>query len=127
MPLISSVLVADFLAMARKVLYNSFANLENSVLPMKHRSRLPEQDDFLRPRLVDLIDPRHELVKLTSLITGKYSTGNGRGSALRRWGVQPPSRVLWRTQLVSPPRLSVVGPGRGRPMGREPLLPAPHG
>ena len=36
---------------------------------MKQRSRLPEQDDLLRPRLVDMIDPRHELVKLTALIT----------------------------------------------------------
>ena len=35
---------------------------------MKHRSRLPEQDDLLRPRLVDLIDLRHVLVKLTDLI-----------------------------------------------------------
>ncbi len=35
---------------------------------MKHRTRPPEQDDFLRPRLVDLIDQRHELVKLTALI-----------------------------------------------------------
>ena len=35
---------------------------------MKHRSRLPEQDDLLRPRLVDMIDPHHELVKLTALI-----------------------------------------------------------
>lgn len=35
---------------------------------MKHRARPPEQDDLLRPRLVDLIDLRHELVKLTSLI-----------------------------------------------------------
>ena len=29
---------------------------------MKHRPRPPEQDDLLRPRLVDLIDVRHELV-----------------------------------------------------------------
>ena len=35
---------------------------------MKHRPRLPEQDDLLRPRLVDMIDPRHELVKLSALI-----------------------------------------------------------
>lgn len=35
---------------------------------MKHRSRPPEQDDLLRPRLVDLIDLRHALVKLTALI-----------------------------------------------------------
>lgn len=33
---------------------------------MKHRPRLPEQDDLLRPRLVDMIDPRHELVKLAA-------------------------------------------------------------
>ena len=35
---------------------------------MKHRPRAPEQDDLLRPRLVDLIDMRHELVKLAALI-----------------------------------------------------------
>ena len=35
---------------------------------MKHRSFPPEQDDLLRPRLVDMIDLRHELVKLTALI-----------------------------------------------------------
>ena len=37
-------------------------------MQMKHRARPPEQDDLLRPRLVDLIDLRHELVKLTALI-----------------------------------------------------------
>ncbi len=35
---------------------------------MKHRPRSPEQNDLLRPRLVDLIDMRHELVKLSVLI-----------------------------------------------------------
>ena len=35
---------------------------------MKHHSRPPEQDDLLRPRLVDMIDLRHELAKLTALI-----------------------------------------------------------
>ena len=35
---------------------------------MKHRPRPPEQDDLLRPRLVDLIDLRHELVALAGLI-----------------------------------------------------------
>jgi len=29
---------------------------------MKPRSRAPEQDDLLRPRLTDMIDMRHELV-----------------------------------------------------------------
>jgi len=65
---------------------------------MKHRSRLPEQDDLLRPRLVDMIDPRHELVKLTALIT-------------------------W--EVFERERAGFFGRGRGRPMGREPLLPAP--
>jgi IS5 family transposase len=35
---------------------------------MKHHSRPPEQDDLLRPRLVDMIDLRHELARLTALI-----------------------------------------------------------
>ncbi len=35
---------------------------------MKHRPRPPEQDDLLRPRLVDMIDMRHELVKLAELV-----------------------------------------------------------
>ena len=35
---------------------------------MKHRPCPSQQDDLLRPRLVDLIDLRHELVKLTGLI-----------------------------------------------------------
>lgn len=35
---------------------------------MKHRARAPEQDALLRPRLVGLINLRHELVKLTCLI-----------------------------------------------------------
>ncbi|MFV0385656.1 MAG: IS5/IS1182 family transposase, partial [Paracoccus sp. (in: a-proteobacteria)] len=35
---------------------------------MKPHSHAPEQDDLLRPRLLDMIDARHELVKLASLI-----------------------------------------------------------
>ena len=35
---------------------------------MKHRPRPPEQDDLLRPRLVDMIDPGHELGKLAVLL-----------------------------------------------------------
>jgi IS5 family transposase len=36
--------------------------------PRKHRIRTPEQDDLFRPRLVDMIDRRHELRKLAALI-----------------------------------------------------------
>ena len=39
---------------------------------MKHRPRPPEQDDLLRPRLVDLIDRRHELVTLAGLIDWEF-------------------------------------------------------
>ncbi len=35
---------------------------------MKPRNRPPEQDDLLRSRLVEMIDMRHELVKLAALI-----------------------------------------------------------
>ena len=35
---------------------------------MKHRPRPEEQDDLLRPRLIDMIDVRHELVRLAALI-----------------------------------------------------------
>ena len=39
---------------------------------MKHRPRRPEQDDLLRPRLVDMIDMRHELVRLAALIDWEF-------------------------------------------------------
>lgn len=39
---------------------------------MKPLSRLPEQDDLLRPRLVELIDARHGLVKLAALIDWEF-------------------------------------------------------
>jgi IS5 family transposase len=41
-------------------------------LAMKHRNRPREQEDLLRPRLVDLIDMRHELVKLAALIDWEF-------------------------------------------------------
>ena len=39
---------------------------------MKSKKRAPEQDDLLRPRLVDIIDMRHELVKLAALIDWEF-------------------------------------------------------
>ena len=39
---------------------------------MKPKIRRSEQDDLLRPRLVDLIDMRHELVKLETLIDWEF-------------------------------------------------------
>ncbi len=54
---------------------------------MKHRPRPPEQDDLLRPRPVDMIDPRHGFGKLAALIdrevfdrewAGFFPSGKGR-------------------------------------------------
>jgi IS5 family transposase len=39
---------------------------------MKPKSRGPEQDDLLRPRLTEMIDMRHELVKLAELIDWEF-------------------------------------------------------
>jgi hypothetical protein len=39
---------------------------------MKPKPRDPEQDDLLRPRLTDMIDLRHELVKLAALIDWEF-------------------------------------------------------
>ena len=50
---------------------------------MKRRPRPPEQDDLLRPRLIDMIDPRHELVKLAALIDREVFD--------REWAEFPPS------------------------------------
>jgi IS5 family transposase len=52
---------------------------------MKHRPRAPEQDDLLRPRLVDLIDMRHELAALAALIDWDFFE--------REWAVFFPSTV----------------------------------
>ena len=39
---------------------------------MKPRKPPPEQDDLLRARLVEMIDMRHELVKLAALIDWEH-------------------------------------------------------
>ncbi len=39
---------------------------------MKPKSRAAEQDDLLRPRLTDMIDMRHELVRLGALIDWEF-------------------------------------------------------
>lgn len=61
---------------------------------MKHRARPAEQDDLLRPQLVDMIDPRHELVKLTALIDWEVFE--------REWAGFFPSRT---GRPATPPRL----------------------
>ncbi len=60
---------------------------------MKPRKPLPEQDDLLRARLVEMIDMRHELVRLAALIdwdvferewTGFFPSHTGRPATLTR-------------------------------------------
>ena len=60
---------------------------------MKPRKQPAEQDDLLRPRLVEMIDMRHELVKLGALIDwdvferewgGFFPSHTGRPATLSR-------------------------------------------
>ena len=70
---------------------------------MKYRPRAPEQDDLLRPRLVDMIDPRHELVKLAALIDWEVFE--------REWaGFLSVQKGAYRV------RAAAVGRGGGRPL-----------
>jgi transposase, IS5 family len=59
---------------------------------MKHRLRAEEQNDLRRPRLVDMINPPHKLVKLAALIdwevfdrewAGFFPSGKGRPATPR--------------------------------------------
>jgi hypothetical protein len=50
----------------------AFKTLRMSEPPMKPHPRQEEQDDLLRPRLTDMIDMRHELVKLAALIDWEF-------------------------------------------------------
>ncbi len=62
---------------------------------MKPKPRESEQDDLLRPRLVDLIDMRHELVKLAALIAFNLSDE----AVVARWVENPyPLRRLIRAR-----------------------------
>lgn len=63
---------------------------------MKPRTPLPEQDDLLRARLVEMIDMRHELVKLAALIDWEVFE--------REWAglfVSPVGRPATPTRLVA--------------------------
>ena len=81
---------------------------------MKPKKRTPEQDDLLRPRLVDIIDMRHELVKLATLIDWEFFEDE--------WGVD---RTWWSCGAFSvcdgQPTIENCGPCDGylvSPFGR---------
>ena len=61
---------------------------------MKSKTRAPEQDDLLRPRLSDMIDTRHELVRLEALIDWDFFE--------REWAGFFPSHT---GRPATPPRL----------------------
>src|SRR5918995_509256 len=94
--------------------------------PMKHRPRPPEQDDLLRPRLVDLIDLRHELVKLAALIDWGFFEREWSGFFPSTTGRPATSPRLVAGLALPPARLPAFGRGGGRAMGREPVGPALH-
>jgi hypothetical protein len=56
---------------------------------MKHRPRPPEQDDLLRPRLVDLIDMRHELAALAALLYLQHAFRLSDEAVVARWVETP--------------------------------------
>lgn len=56
---------------------------------MMYRPPLPEQGDVLRPRMADMIDPQHELVKLAARID--WDVFEREGGAMRNEG-RPVSR-----------------------------------
>ena len=90
---------------------------------MKPKPRQSEEDDRLRPRLVDLIDMRHELVKLGTLIdwefferewSGFFPSGTGRPATSPRLV----AGLLYLQHAFALSDEAVVA------VGREPLLPA---
>lgn len=68
-----SLATAGFCSVALKILQFG--------LVMKRRNRPPEQDAFLRPHLIDLINMRHELVKLAALIDWEFLDQEWPGSS----------------------------------------------
>ncbi|WP_439118587.1 IS5 family transposase [Marivita sp.] len=75
---------------------------------MKHRNCPPEQDGLLRPRLVDLIDMRHELAKLAALIDWEFFEREWAGFFPAETGrpATPPRLVAGLMYLQHLPRLS---------------------
>jgi IS5 family transposase len=61
---------------------------------MRAKSRGPEQDDLLRRRLTDLIDMRHELVRLEALIDWEFFEAEWAGFFPSHTGRPAPSPRL---------------------------------
>ena len=76
---------------------------------------------------VDLIDMRHELVKLAALVDWEFFEREWSGFFPSHDRRRPARRAAaGGGAALSPARLRAVGRGRGRALGREPVLPALH-
>jgi transposase, IS5 family len=91
---------------------------------MKPKSRGTEQDDLLRPRLTDMIDMRHELVKVAALIDWEFFETEWAGFFPSHTGRPATSPRLVAGLALLAACLPSVGRSRGRAMGGEPLLAA---
>src|SRR5690349_17620738 len=93
---------------------------------MKHRPHSPGHADPTRPRLLDMIDTRHELVRLAALIDWSWFEEHWAG-----FFPSPEGRPALHPRLGRGPDVSAARPwplrrGRPRPLGGEPVLPALH-
>src|SRR4028119_142471 len=79
---------------------------------MKHRSRPPEQADLLRPRLLDMIDGRHELVRLAALIDWSWFEREWAGFFPSDEGRPAPHPGLGAGGRRHPPGSRLPRPGR---------------
>ena len=91
---------------------------------MKPGKPAPDQDDLLRARLIEMIDMRHELVKLEALIDwdiferewlGLFPSHTGRPAT-------PPRLVAGLCYLQH--AFALVTRGRRGPLGGDPVLAA---
>lgn len=72
------------MAFSCKLLRDFFGIPANSGAVMKQKKRTPEQGDRLRPRLVDIINIRHEFVKLAALIDWMFFEKEWAGTQTER-------------------------------------------
>ena len=76
---------------------------------MKHRPCPEEQEHLRRPRLIDLIEPRPELVRLAVLIDWEVFEGDWVGFFAIRQGSAFDPAAIGGGVALSPAHLSAVG------------------
>lgn len=89
---------------------------------MKHCPRPPEQDDLLRPRLVDIIVVQHELVRLKSIARLEgVRTGMGWLLSLPKGSARNGTAIVCGVAVFAACLPTVIR-GGGRALGREPVV-----